>query len=177
MAEGCVRIGEPERVLSTPAGLCTPTLDEREGMSHDSTPAHISYKPVDGFPDYRVGDDGSVWSCRIKGHRAIVGHWKRLTVYRRPYGCRYCVIGLRALPGGRLRAFYVHRLVLEAFVGPCPPGQTACHNDGDTANNALGNLRWDTRTENMADKKKHGTATAGMTNAGAKLSDAAVVTI
>jgi hypothetical protein len=52
---------------------------------------------------------------------------------------------------------YVHRLVLEAFVGPCPPGMEACHNNGIRDDNRLENLRWDTRVNNHADKHKHGT--------------------
>jgi hypothetical protein len=49
-----------------------------------------------------------------------------------------------------------HRLVLEAFVGPCPDGMEGCHNDGDKLNNSLGNLRWDTRSANMYDRVAHG---------------------
>jgi hypothetical protein len=49
------------------------------------------------------------------------------------------------------------RLMLAAFVRPCPgPEYDACHNDGDPSNDALGNLRWDTRSGNLADRKKHG---------------------
>lgn len=51
----------------------------------------------------------------------------------------------------------VHRLVLEAFVGPCPDGMEGCHNDGDPGNNDLSNLRWDTRSNNNFDAIKHGT--------------------
>lgn len=51
----------------------------------------------------------------------------------------------------------VHRLVLEAFVGPCPDGTVGCHNDGDTTNNSVGNLRWDTPGANNRDKRTHGT--------------------
>ena len=58
---------------------------------------------------------------------------------------------------GRARIFKVHRLVLEAFIGPCPEGMEACHGDGDRANNAVGNLRWDTRSSNFLDKRQHGT--------------------
>lgn len=50
----------------------------------------------------------------------------------------------------------VHVLVLEEFVGLCPPGMESCHGDGDTQNNWLTNLRWDTPTNNNADKIKHG---------------------
>jgi len=47
----------------------------------------------------------------------------------------------------------VHRLVLEAFVGPCPDGMEACHLDSDKTNNRVSNLRWDTHLENMRDLK------------------------
>lgn len=51
----------------------------------------------------------------------------------------------------------VHRLVLEAFTGPCPDGMEGCHNDGDRANSRLVNLRWDDRSGNNLDKREHGT--------------------
>lgn len=59
---------------------------------------------------------------------------------------------------------YSHRLVLEAFVGPCPPGMECCHEDGDHQNNCLSNLRWDTRKNNHADKIRHGRTAKGEKN-------------
>lgn len=50
----------------------------------------------------------------------------------------------------------IHRLILEAFIGPCPEGMEACHNDGNCRNNELSNLRWDTPESNIQDKIKHG---------------------
>lgn len=50
----------------------------------------------------------------------------------------------------------VHRLVLEAFVGPCPDGMESCHTDDDPSNNHVSNLRWDTRRENMLDRSRNG---------------------
>jgi hypothetical protein len=47
-------------------------------------------------------------------------------------------------------------LVLEAFVGPRPPGMDCCHDDGDSTNDALSNLRWDTKRANQADTLRHG---------------------
>lgn len=55
------------------------------------------------------------------------------------------------------RRVQVSRLVLEAFVGPCPPGMEGCHNNGDKLNNHVSNLRWDTRSSNSLDAVKHGT--------------------
>ena len=51
----------------------------------------------------------------------------------------------------------IHRLVLEAFVGPCPDGLEGCHWDDDPANNNLENLRWDTHQENMKDRARNWT--------------------
>lgn len=54
----------------------------------------------------------------------------------------------------KLRA--VHRLVLEAFVGPCPPDMEARHVlVRDKSNNRLENLAWGTRFENAQDCKRH----------------------
>jgi len=50
----------------------------------------------------------------------------------------------------------VHQLVLEAFIGRCPKGLEACHNDGVHVNNQLLNLRWDTHKSNMEDMGRHG---------------------
>ena len=63
----------------------------------------------------------------------------------------------------------VHTLVLEAFVGPCPPGMECRHLDGNPANNRLVNLRYGTHAENMADKILHGTTSRGEQNGRAKL--------
>lgn len=65
--------------------------------------------------------------------------------------------GRKGTPGCRIEFPMVHKLVLEAFVGPRPPGLEACHNDGDGMNNRLTNLRWDTHKANMADQFRHGT--------------------
>lgn len=68
----------------------------------------------------------------------------------------------------------VHRAVLEAFVGPAPARQWACHNDGDSYNNILENLRWDTASANNRDKIRHGTIARGERNGWAKLTAALV---
>lgn len=56
-----------------------------------------------------------------------------------------------------VESFLVHRLVLTAFVGPCPEGMEGCHEDGDPSNNRATNLRWDTHKNNQLDMHKHGT--------------------
>ena len=53
--------------------------------------------------------------------------------------------------------FLVHRLVLEAFVCPCPKGMECRHLDGNPYNNRLDNLIWGTHKENVQDSIKHKT--------------------
>jgi hypothetical protein len=74
-----------------------------------------------------------------------------------------------SLSNGIKQTFSIHKLVLEAFVGPRPDGHECCHGDGDPTNNCLSNLRWDTQLANYADKVKHGTHCAGERNGRAKL--------
>lgn len=62
---------------------------------------------------------------------------------------------------GRSRNYYIHQLVLEAFVGPCPPGMECRHLDGDPSNNKLSNLAWGTPQENANDRISHGTTNKG----------------
>ena len=82
---------------------------------------------------------------------------------------------------GKDNRFLIHRLVLFAFVGPCPDGMECCHNDGNGLNNRLDNLRWDTPSNNQLDRKKHGTQTItsikGSKNHFAKLTEEEVLHI
>lgn len=56
---------------------------------------------------------------------------------------------------------FVHRLVIEGFVGPCPPGHYVLHFDNNPKNNAPKNLRYGTPSENSQDKWMHGTQPHG----------------
>jgi hypothetical protein len=72
---------------------------------------------------------------------------------------------------GQKRHFKVHRLILLAFVGACPPGMQCRHLNGDKTDNRLANLCWGTRAQNMADKVGHGTSNRGERGGGSKLKE------
>lgn len=57
---------------------------------------------------------------------------------------------------GKWRGRQVHRLVLEAFAGPCPEGHVGCHRDDVRTHNGLSNLYWGTPTQNALDKSNNG---------------------
>jgi hypothetical protein len=109
-------------------------------------------RPIIGFPNYYIDSDGVVWSNKKKGGNdrrpGRIGDLRQLKISRNKRG--YCIVGLDV--GGRNVSRFVHRLVLEAFVGPRPDGKEACHfPDHDKTNNQLSNLRWDTHDENEKD--------------------------
>lgn len=70
---------------------------------------------------------------------------------------------------GKTKTQYVHRLVAIAFLGTPRPGYEVAHANGSRGDNNLINLRWDTRSGNHADKKKHGTHQRGERAGSAKL--------
>jgi len=55
------------------------------------------------------------------------------------------------------REFFVHRLVMLTFVGPCPEGLEVCHRNGDGLDNRLVNLYYGTSSQNTLDAVRHGT--------------------
>ncbi len=108
----------------------------------------VEYRNLPGLIGYRVGSDGHVYSRWVRGYRGSLGtRWKKLRVRVRPGG--YPFISVRRF--GVLKNLATHRLVLEAFVGPCPDGMEGCHNNGNKLDNRLVNLRWDTRSSNITD--------------------------
>jgi hypothetical protein len=141
----------------------------------------VEYRDIPGFPGYRVGSDGSVWSCRNK-HGDLQDEWHRLTPRPRvtghpPRKGRYLQVLIAPSPGARPRNLSVHRLVLLAFIGPCPPGHETCHGDDDPENNALSNLRWGTKKNNRDDAVRRGTWPRGQDKPNARLTEADVVFI
>ena len=115
------------------------------------------WRPVLGYEGfYEVSNEGRVrslgrWTAtkgsgrrwaRGRNLRPAVGHAGHLRVDLSVYG--------------KKRLHSVHVLVLEAFVGPRPPGMHCCHWDGDPQNNHVANLRWDTPAANSQDTLRHG---------------------
>ena len=111
-----------------------------------------TWKKIPDYPLYEVSNYGNVRSWNTSGNKSNVTPPTQLNNHKIKNNYIQYAIG-----GKNVKMKLAHRLVLEAFVGPCPEGMQGCHNDGNPENNCLENLRWDTISNNMADKKKHGT--------------------
>jgi hypothetical protein len=123
-----------------------------------------TYRLLPDDPGYRVGSDGSVWTCLARrGGYAYVptDDWRELKQV--PTNTGYFCLSVR----GKYR--YVHTLVLEAFVGPCPAGLECCHADDNGFNNVQSNLRWDTPKANATDRYRNGRQPRGETSPRSKL--------
>ena len=110
-----------------------------------------------GYPNHMVSNFGHVYHVRGDPSRGKPYRW-----------CRMKPRELKRIPYQRVglcgRMWLVHRLVLLAFVGPCPPGMETRHLDRDPRNNRLDNLLWGTPKKNAKDKKRHGTNRKGVAN-------------
>jgi len=122
------------------------------------------------FPMYCIDKEGNAWS-KHNGKWGESDEWVKL----KTEGQRYARISLSV--DGVITHFSVHRLMLELFVGPCPPEMVGCHNDGNSLNNVISNLRWDYPWNNEADKKIHGTLKFGTKNGMCRLNDKDILDI
>ena len=110
---------------------------------------------------YQVSNLGRVKSlARTIPVRRVGYRWRRIkerVLIQRPlpkHGHRIVILNRMATS----QTLLVHRLVLQAFVGPCPAGMQCRHYpDRNPGNNQVDNLRWGTGVENMQDAREHGT--------------------
>lgn len=115
------------------------------------------WKTIDGFPGYEVS-----WLGRVKSLARIVRrNTSDMKIQERILKIRltsngYVRVSMRN-ENGHMKSVRVHRIVLAAFVGPCPDGHEARHHDGIRVNNRLDNLLWGTAKANQRDRINHKT--------------------
>lgn len=125
-------------------------------------------KPIPGFStDYFADKQGNIWSTKRSSEPRRLKPGK---------SNGYFYVTLCKNKESH-HSIYIGILVLRTFVGPCPEGMECCHNDGIKTHNELSNLRWDTDSNNMKDKIKHGTDSRGERNGLSVLTEADVIEI
>lgn len=125
---------------------------------------------LSNWPNYGVSRDGRVWSKHVRGKHKATTEWTLLKPVTTVYGYKQ----VNLYKNKQATCVKVHRLILETFKGPCPPGKECLHKDGDKTNNATSNLRWGTSKENHADRIRHGNGLRGSSHGMSKLSETQV---
>lgn len=125
------------------------------------------WSPVVGYEGfYAVSSEGRIKSIvrRSRNGRIIGGKVLRIADNGHGYkSVMFCVNYKKARR-------YVHRIVLEAFVGPCPEGMESRHMNGIRGDNRASNLQWSTHIDNVWDRDRHGTMVHGEENNFSRLS-------
>jgi hypothetical protein len=100
------------------------------------------WEPIPDFPGYRVSDLGDV----ISTSRPLIRNGKTVrTLPEIPLKPSMTTNGFLQVVlshDGHQKSFRVHDLVLKAFVGEKPKGQSAVFRNGDRTDCRLVNLRW-----------------------------------
>ena len=97
------------------------------------------WKTIPEYPDYEISNYG-----RVKSHKFHNGTNERI-LKGGTAGTGYHHVCLTNHYGQTCKN--VHKLVIEAFLGPCPEGLEAIHSDSNKLNNHIDNLRYGTRFE------------------------------
>lgn len=109
------------------------------------------WKTISRSTDYEVSDHGRVRrrvDSKLTRNKRIYKKGRMTKKSINSHG--YVVAVLRCGMEQKQKAYKVHRLVLEAFVGECPEDkEQANHIDGIKDNNHISNLEWVTRSENV----------------------------
>ena len=95
------------------------------------------WKTIEGYLNYQVNSDGRVQSLKFRKIR-ILKPGRSSTGYFHVVLCR----------NGKSKICSVHRLVMKAFVGPCPDGMEVNHKNGIKSDNSFSNLEYITKSEN-----------------------------
>ena len=117
---------------------------------------------IPGFEGYSITSNGEVTSHIGSTPKKLKPDYK-IGDGRSRYTLRVDV--------GRYRKFTAGELVLLTFVGPRPKGLEVCHDDGNCKNDCVENLRWDTHSSNLLDRRGHGTSVCGERHPRAKLTE------
>lgn len=106
-------------------------------------PPNCRWAAIPGFPDYRVYEDGSVWSRKIHSQSRKIGPWRPM----KARSTRAPTVIMH--DGEQWERKQIAHMVLELVGGQPRPSVDHCviPVDGDVRNCRLDNLRWGTRPE------------------------------
>lgn len=137
-----------------------------------------TWKDVEGYDGrYRISNLG-----RVRSEKRLVSHYRgglsmrkerilKGTSSSRGYPC----VGLSK--DANTKSYRVHVLVAKTFIGDRPKGMTVSHIDGNSENNQLTNLCYESLKDNCRRRVEHGTSPVGEKNPRAKVNEMQVIEI
>lgn len=111
-------------------------------------PSVERWRQISGFSGYMVSSEGRVRSYWTAHGWTRFASDPRMLKPGKLNKQGYLAVRLRTTTG-KAKSVTVHRLVMRAFIGPCPDGMNVNHKDGDPRNNRLENLEYVTHSENV----------------------------
>ena len=103
---------------------------------------HYPKREYISFPLQRNGK-------RYKQVRQVNEKWYPIKPLVMPHGYYKISISIN----NKVTTYYLHRLVAECYLGPCPKNKEVDHIDGDKANNHISNLQYLTKQENLSKRE------------------------
>lgn len=141
---------------------CTTTLmvagKPAETKRADKLPRREEWRPVEGYEGlYEVSNRGRIKSVakKIKRNGRVVCHQATDRILKPKHKPNGYLQAWLYDENGKVKAFYVHRLVAQAFIQNPYGLPQVNHRDGNRENNRLGNLEWCSGSYNVA-SAKHG---------------------
>lgn len=122
-------------------------------------------KPIPNFSGYFISNKGIIMSRKKSGMAQDMGEGYRILSPQLCFGYKT----IRLFKEKKYHKRFLHRLVLETFIGKPKKGYQCRHLNGDRLNITLSNLKWGTRKENALDMVKHGKSQRGRNNFNNKL--------
>ena len=128
------------------------------------------WRSIPGFHGFSVSTSG-----KVKSEKRTIYNKGSNRFYEIPERMMKLRIRKGGYPGfggsiaGKHFTMDVHRAMALAFFGPRPHGYEVRHLDGNPTNNILSNICYGTRSQNIADAKRHGTFPVLEKRPGAKL--------
>lgn len=145
-----------------------------DALMNNWEPDETEYRTLERFPYYRFGADGSCWSLLTRGRNTPNDYWREL---KGKLVDGYTMVELLDVYNLGCRLM-LHKLILEAFVGPAPSDKPfGLHRNDIRSDNRVDNLYWGTKQDNGLDKIRNGGSILGQNSVHSKLTDNDVITI
>lgn len=100
------------------------------------------WKVIPRYPKYEISTLGRIRKAKPSKT------WNRVGRLLNPF-LNGSYLAVNFICEGKHKKEYIHRLVAEAFLGPCPKDKEVDHKDGNKANCSLSNLRYVTPKVNI----------------------------